>query len=168
MDQIVRRVSDRLGPDTADLQLRAGLHSGATVAGVLRGQKSRFQLFGDTVNVAARMESTGMPGRIQVSQETADQLMMKGKAYWLTAREDVVVAKGKGELATFWLQVETEGSVATSAWGGTASITSGGSGHIRNTFITNTLNENDEDDDSEDSFIDEPSRDVSFEQVLWV
>jgi class 3 adenylate cyclase len=45
---------------------------GPTTAGVLRGEKSRFQLFGDTVNTAARMESTGQKGRIHVSQKTAD------------------------------------------------------------------------------------------------
>ena len=43
---------EQFGPDTAELSLRIGLHSGPVTAGVLRGEKSRFQLFGDTMNTA--------------------------------------------------------------------------------------------------------------------
>jgi class 3 adenylate cyclase len=45
-----KRLERSLGPGTADLALRVGLHSGPTIAGVLRGEKARFQLFGDTVS----------------------------------------------------------------------------------------------------------------------
>jgi len=93
----------RLGPDTGDLALRVGLHSGPVVAGVLRGDKSRFQLFGDTMNTASRMESTGTPNRIQLSQTTADLLITNGKEHWITKREDKVKAKGKGDLTTYFL-----------------------------------------------------------------
>ena len=47
-NQIVRRLETSLGPDTGDLQIRVGIHSGHVVAGVLRGDRARFQLFGDT------------------------------------------------------------------------------------------------------------------------
>lgn len=103
MRELIRELDAILGPGTSDLALRVGLHSGPVTAGVLRGEKSRFQLFGDTVNTASRMESTGQRGRIQVSQETADLLMAGGKSHWLKPREDLVVAKGKGELKTYWL-----------------------------------------------------------------
>ena len=73
------------------------------VAGVLRGEKGRFQLFGDTINTASRMESNGRPGMIQVSGETAELLRRAGKRHWLTEREDKVVAKGKGEMQTYWV-----------------------------------------------------------------
>ena len=171
MDLIVRKVSERFGGcDTTDLQLRAGLHSGATVAGVLRGAKGRFQIFGDTVNTAARMESTGKPGRIQISQETAHQLTLKGKRSWLVPREETVLAKGKGELSTFWLRMRTDGSATTSAFGGTASLTSGGDGGssiFQNPFL-NTLDENDDKSEGLDSFEDEPSDVGAFDETIWV
>jgi class 3 adenylate cyclase len=60
--------------------MRFGLHSGPVTAGVLRvSQNARFQLFGDTVNTAARMESNGSPGMIHLSQETANELTANGK-----------------------------------------------------------------------------------------
>jgi class 3 adenylate cyclase len=87
------------------LAMRVGLHSGSVTGGVLRGQKSRFQLFGDTMNTASRMESNGLPNRIHASQETADALIAKGKSAWITPRDDKIVAKGKGELQTFWVSI---------------------------------------------------------------
>jgi hypothetical protein len=82
-----------------------GIHSGPVTAGVLRGERSRFQLFGDTMNTAARMEHTGIRDRIQLSQETADLLIAAGKSNWITPRNDIVVAKGKGEMQTYWLEL---------------------------------------------------------------
>ena len=100
---IANELVDRLGPDTRDLQMRVGLHSGPTTAGVLRGIKGRFQLFGDTVNMASRMESTGTPGRIQVSKATAEELTLKGKASWLIANDKMVNVKGKGDVLTYFV-----------------------------------------------------------------
>lgn len=104
MGQVCSKLTLQLGSDTGRLGLRVGLHSGPVTAGVLRGEKARFQLFGDTVNTAARMESNGEKGRIQVSEQTADLLMEAGKGSWIRPREDKIEAKGKGLLQTYWLE----------------------------------------------------------------
>lgn len=122
--------------DTADLDMRMGLHSGATTAGVLRGDRARyvsggfvaginshdsahhqsniylltpysFQLFGDTMNTASRMESTGVNGQIQVTHATAELLRAAGKDAWLSKREEGVFAKGKGQMETFFVTVKS-------------------------------------------------------------
>ena len=97
MLRIVKTLESSLGPDTGDLRLRIGINSGPVTAGILRGERSRFQLFGDTVNTASRMETTSEKNRIQVSQATADLLIEDGKENWLAARHDLVSAKGKGK-----------------------------------------------------------------------
>ena len=81
-----------------------------------------------TMNTASRMESTGLPGRVQISQATADELAKSGKSAWYTPREEQVVAKGKGHLSTYWLKVVTSvsgGSASSSEHGATESSASG-------------------------------------------
>jgi hypothetical protein len=51
------------------------------------------------------MEQSGVKGKIHLSQETVDLLIAAGKTQWITPRQDTVVAKGKGELRTYWLTI---------------------------------------------------------------
>jgi len=125
---LLNQLETTLGPGTNALAFRFGLNSGPTTAGVLRGEKGRFQLFGDTVNTAARMESNGRRNHIHVTQKTADLLIAAGKGHWVQAREDAIEAKGKGKMQTYWVNPTTADQMtATNSSGGLDLFSDGGS-----------------------------------------
>ncbi|CAB9497986.1 Receptor-type guanylate cyclase gcy [Seminavis robusta] len=101
MARVVKTLELSLGPDTSDLALRVGVHTGPVTAGVLRGERARFQLFGDTMNTCSRIESTGIRNRVHLSKEAADEVRKSGKEHWLEPREGKVSAKGKGVMETY-------------------------------------------------------------------
>jgi class 3 adenylate cyclase len=82
------------------LRLRIGVHSGPVVAGVIGRHKFTYDLWGDTVNTASRMESHGEPGRVHVSQSTRDLL---GDTFRFVERGPITV-KGKGTLHSFFVE----------------------------------------------------------------
>ncbi|KAJ1492579.1 nucleotide cyclase, partial [Baffinella frigidus] len=81
--------------------IRAGLHIGSLMSGVVSLRMPQFTVFGDTVNTASRMESNGTPGRVHVSADIAR--VLAGKGYTLE-RRGMIDCKGKGEIETFWVR----------------------------------------------------------------
>ena len=85
--------------DGTPFHLRIGINTGPVVAGVIGTKKFAYDLWGDTVNVASRMESQGAAGGIQVTAATYALLRDK----YIFEQRDAIAIKGKGEMITYWL-----------------------------------------------------------------
>ncbi|CAM4598461.1 unnamed protein product [Leuciscus chuanchicus] len=83
-----------------DFVLRVGINVGPVVAGVIGARRPQYDIWGNTVNVASRMDSTGVPGKIQVTDDVYRQLQTD---YDLVCRGNVSV-KGKGQMLTYFLE----------------------------------------------------------------
>ncbi|XP_070132442.1 Ca(2+)/calmodulin-responsive adenylate cyclase isoform X4 [Drosophila bipectinata] len=83
-----------------NFMLRVGINIGPVVAGVIGARKPQYDIWGNTVNVASRMDSTGVPGYSQVTQEVVDSLV--GSHFEFRCRGTIKV-KGKGDMVTYFL-----------------------------------------------------------------
>ncbi|GAB0099365.1 Adenylate cyclase [Sergentomyia squamirostris] len=83
-----------------NFMLRVGVNVGPVVAGVIGARKPQYDIWGNTVNVASRMDSTGIPGYTQVTQEIVDSL--QGSHFEFKCRGQIKV-KGKGDMITYFL-----------------------------------------------------------------
>jgi class 3 adenylate cyclase len=97
--EIQEEMAGRTDPEGELLLVRIGIDTGPVVAGVIGRRKFIYDLWGDTVNTASRMESHGSPGRIQVTERTYRRL---NPGYRFERRGPIDV-KGKGEMVTYFL-----------------------------------------------------------------
>ena len=96
MQAAVERFQSQQGEN---IQIRMGINTGIVVAGVIGTKKFIYDLWGDAVNVASRMESSGQPGSIQVTTVTYERLKDK----YVFEKRGAIQVKGKGEMVTYWL-----------------------------------------------------------------
>ncbi len=108
MIESLQRFNARNGSSFA---MRVGINSGPVVAGVIGTRKFIFDLWGDAVNTASRMESHGVPGQIQVSEAT--WLLLRDR--FLLRERGTIAVKGKGEMRTFYLMGRKEAPSARTA-----------------------------------------------------
>ena len=88
--------------------LRVGISRGPVVAGVVGGSKPQYDIWGNTVNVASRMETTGQMGRIQATEMVRDSVVSLA-GYSCVFRGRIMV-KGKGALPTYWISKKLNGT----------------------------------------------------------
>lgn len=86
-------------PQGEPFQIRIGINTGLVVAGVIGIKKFSYDLWGDAVNVASRMESLGLPGKIQVTVATKERLQDQ----YIFEERGAIAVKGKGEMISYWL-----------------------------------------------------------------
>ncbi len=97
MQEVADRFQKHLGEP---FQIRVGISSGSVVAGVLGSKKFTYDLWGDPVNLASRMQSNGLPGKIQVTPATYRRL----KDQYFFEERGLTKVYGMGEMMTYWLQ----------------------------------------------------------------
>ena len=113
-------------PDLGYINVRVGMNTGPVMSSMIGDITPRWSLFGDTVNVASRMETTSEPGRIHMTDRTAKQLRLQAPELKGHVERHVggLSVKGKGMLKTYWLNSESTVG-RSSSWGESSLLKAG-------------------------------------------
>ncbi len=107
--EILAAVGEMRYPDGQPVRVRIGMHAGPVIAGVLGQKKFAYDIWGDTVNVASRMESSGETGRIHVTQEIRSRLQNE----YSFEERDTIEIRGKGPMKTYFLKAKPQEKAGT-------------------------------------------------------
>ncbi|WP_273568995.1 adenylate/guanylate cyclase domain-containing protein [Maribacter halichondriae] len=99
---ITRRIKEKESSDGFTFEMRLGVHTGPVVAGIVGVKKFQYDIWGDTVNTASRMESSGAVGKVNISQDTYE-LIKENPAFRFSHRGKIN-AKGKGEIDMWFVE----------------------------------------------------------------
>ena len=97
--EMLDEIQNHKAPDGGVIHLRIGINTGPVVAGVIGRKKFIFDLWGDTVNIAARMESHGLPGTIHVTS----RVFVEMRDRFQFEKRGILHVKGRGEMMTYFL-----------------------------------------------------------------
>jgi len=95
-EYVTKRKAERLAEGKIPFEMRVGIHSGPVVAGIVGVKKFQYDIWGDTVNTASRMESNGTVGKVNISQATYE--LIQGDPLFEFEYRGKIAAKGKGEI----------------------------------------------------------------------
>ncbi len=113
---MLKRKKERDGAEVFSFEMRAGIHTGTVVAGIVGVKKFQYDIYGDTVNLASRMESNGEPGKVNISKPTYE-LIKHDPIFRFSPRGELQV-KGKGCTEMFYVEL-CEEAITTNTFPGT-------------------------------------------------